>query len=137
MTASLDKASYVPGDVATLTIKATDSKGAVVADTTVTGTGYAVAGSNMTAVTAPSTADTFTWGTKTYKFVVGSTEGSYQMTVSAPAYAATGVADITVPYTIKASTATVSNADVLKSIVSLIASINKQIQALQKLILRR
>jgi len=137
MTASLDKATYVPGDVATLTIKATDSKGAVVADTTTTGTGYAVAGSNMTAVTAPSTADTFTWGTKTYKFVVGSTEGSYQMTVSAPAYAATGVADITVPYTIKASTATVSNADVLKSIVSLIASINKQIQALQKLILRR
>jgi hypothetical protein len=33
--------------------------------------------------------------------------------------------------------ASVSNADVLKSIVSLIASINKQIQALQKLILRR
>ena len=137
ITASLDKATYVPGDVATLTIKATDSKGAVVADTTTTGTGYAVAGSNMTAVTAPSTADTFTWGTKTYKFVVGSTEGSYQMSVSAPAYAATGVTDQTVPYSIKASTASVSNADVLKSIVALIASINKQIQALQKLILAR
>ena len=137
ITASLDKASYVPGDVATLTIKATDSKGAVVADTTTTGTGYAVAGSNMTAVTAPSTADTFTWGTKTYKFVVGSTEGSYQMSVSAPAYAAYGVTDQTVPYSIKASTASVSNADVLKSIVALIASINKQIQALQKLILAR
>ena len=137
ITASLDKATYVPGDVATLTIKATDSKGAVVADTTTTGTGYAVAGSNMTAVTAPSTADTFTWGTKTYKFVVGSTEGSYQMSVSAPAYAAYGVTDQTVPYSIKASTETVSNADVLKSIVALIASINKQIQALQKLILAR
>jgi hypothetical protein len=36
-----------------------------------------------------------------------------------------------------ASTGAVSNADVLKSIVSLIASINKQIQALQKLILKR
>jgi len=34
-------------------------------------------------------------------------------------------------------TAAVSNADVLKSIVALIASINKQIQALQKLILKR
>ena len=34
-------------------------------------------------------------------------------------------------------TASVSNADVLKSIVALIASINKQIQALQKLILKR
>jgi hypothetical protein len=30
-----------------------------------------------------------------------------------------------------------SNADILKSIVALIASINKQIQALQKLILKR
>jgi len=137
ITASLDKASYVPGDVATLTVKATDSKGAVVADTTTTGAGYSVAGSNMTAVTAPSTADTFTWGTKTYKFVVGSTEGSYQMSVSAPAYAAYGVTDQTVPYSIKASTATVSNADVLKSIVALTASINKQIQALQALILKK
>jgi hypothetical protein len=44
---------------------------------------------------------------------------------------------VTVPYKIAGTTATVTNADVLKSIVSLIASINKQIQALQKLILRR
>jgi hypothetical protein len=43
----------------------------------------------------------------------------------------------TVPYKIAGTTATVSNADVLKSIVALIASINKQIQALQKLILKR
>jgi hypothetical protein len=35
------------------------------------------------------------------------------------------------------SAASVTNADVLKSIVALIASINKQIQALQKLILAR
>jgi glutaredoxin 2 len=42
-----------------------------------------------------------------------------------------------VKYSVKASTSTVSNADVLKSIVALIASINKQIQALQKLILAR
>ncbi len=135
--ASLDKASYVPGDVATLTLTATDSQGKVVADTTTTGAGYSVAGSNMTAVTAPSTADTFTWGTKTYKFIVGSSEGSYAMAVSLPAYAAYGVTDQTVAYTIKASSATVSNADVLKAIVSLIASINKQIAALQKALLRR
>jgi hypothetical protein len=136
-TASLDKASYVPGDVATLTITAKDSKGNPVAGTVSLGTGAGIAGSNMTPVTAPTTADTFTWGTKTYKFVVGSTEGSYQMSVSMPAYAAYGATDQTAPYAIKASTATVSNADVLKSIVSLIASINKQIQALQKLILAR
>ena len=35
------------------------------------------------------------------------------------------------------SSGTVTNAEVLKSIVALIASINKQIQALQKLILKR
>jgi hypothetical protein len=135
--ASLDKASYVPGDVATLTLTATDSQGKAVADTTTTGTGYSVAGSNMTAVTAPSTADTFTWGTKTYKFIVGSTEGTYAMAVSAPAYAAYGVTDQTVAYTIKSNSTAVSNADVLKAIVSLIASINKQIAALQKALLKK
>jgi hypothetical protein len=135
--ASLDKASYVPGDVATLTVTATDSQGKAVADTTTTGAGYSVAGSNMTAVTAPTTADTFTWGTKTYKFIVGSTEGSYAMAVSAPAYAAYGVTDQTVAYKISTGSTAVSNADVLKAIVSLIASINKQIAALQKALLKK
>jgi hypothetical protein len=37
-----------------------------------------------------------------------------------------------VPYTIKASSASVTNAEVLSAIVKLIASINKQIRALQK-----
>jgi hypothetical protein len=40
-------------------------------------------------------------------------------------------------YTIKDPNTGTTNADVLKSIVALIASINKQIQALQKLILKR
>jgi hypothetical protein len=137
VTVALDKAVYLPGDIATLTVTATDVAGQPVADTATTGTNFTVSGSNMTAVTAPSSADTFTWGTKTYKFVVGSTEGSYSMAVSIPAYAAYGVTDQTAPYSIKSSTTSVSNADVLKSIVSLIASINKQIQALQKLILKR
>ena len=50
--------------------------------------------------------------------------------------AAIGAANIAASYEI-AGTGAVSNADVLKSIVSLIASINKQIRALQKLILKR
>jgi hypothetical protein len=78
--------------------------------------------------------NTFTNGVKKYTFIVGSTEGAYQLAVDLPVISSTAVA---IPYTIKASTTTVSNADVLKSIVSLIASINKQIQALQKLILKR
>ena len=146
-TASLDKASYVPGDIATLTISAKDSssaKRAVSDDTTLgggtTASGPQISGSNMTAVTAPSNGDTFTSGVKTYKFVVGSTTGSYNMVVDLPSINATSTvaaAAVTIPYKITSSTTEVSNAEVLKSIVALIASINKQIQALQKLILAR
>jgi hypothetical protein len=51
--------------------------------------------------------------------------------------AAAGIEKATQSVTFAGGSATVSNADVLKSIVALIASINKQIQALQKLILKR
>jgi hypothetical protein len=88
----------------------------------------------MDAVVAPSTGDYFSNGVKTYQFKVTATEGSFNLSVNLPD---SGAAAVVVPYTVKATSATVSNADVLKSIVSLIASINKQIQALQKLILRR
>ena len=148
-TASLDKASYVPGDVATLTISGKDSKGFVANDVFVIGSGstgevISLAGSQMTQVGAVST-DTFgsAAGTKTYKFIVGTTEGSYNMVVEVPLIstatnkAVYGAAAQTVAYKVASGTASVSNADVLKSIVALIASINKQIQALQKLILKR
>jgi trimeric autotransporter adhesin len=151
-TASLDKASYVPGDIATLTISAKDVNGLPVhtlgytANDGSTGatrnllggtTLHSIAGSQMDVVTAPAAGDMFgAGGVKTYQFKVGSTEGSYAMSVSLPDYASTAPA-VTVQYAVKASTATVTNAEVLKSIVALIASINKQIQALQKLILRR
>jgi len=142
-TASLDKASYVPGDIATLTISAKDAFGNVVHDAETIGTAGAgteasIAGSNMTAVVAPTNADTFTGGVKTYKYVVGSTEGSYNMIVDLDEHtsSATGQSAVTIAYKIAGSGA-VSNADVLKAIVSLIASINKQIAALQKALLRR
>ena len=91
----------------------------------------------MTFVTAPTTADKFSSaaGVKTYKLSVGTTEGAFVGTFKIAG--ATDTAAKTVQYAVKSSTATVSNADVLKSIVALIASINKQIQALQKLILAR
>jgi hypothetical protein len=149
-TASLDKASYVPGDIATLTITGKDSKGfvandAFVIESATAASQIALAGSQLTLVGALGTTGTFGSGngTKTYKFVVGSTEGSYNLVVEVPLIltagnkAAYGAAVQTVAYKVAAATATVSNADVLKSIVSLIASINKQIQALQKLILKR
>ena len=131
--AALDKAVYVPGDLATLTITAKDSAGNPASDISTVGAAAAIAGSNMTAVTALATTDTFTAGVKKYTFVVGSEEGSYQMSVSL-----TDIDNaVTVPYTIKSSSTAVSNADVLKAIVSLIASINKQIAALQKALLKK
>jgi hypothetical protein len=143
-TASLDKASYVAGDIATLTITAKDSSGRLTNDAAVMGTGTttsapAISGSNMTAVTAPASGDTFSGGSKSYRYVVGATAGSYNMVVDLPYWNATstvGQTAVTVSYKI-ASSGDVTNAEVLKSIVALIASINKQIQALQKLILKR
>jgi hypothetical protein len=143
--ASLDKATYVPGDIATLTITATDASGNPTNDYVYLGgavdggTGstnpVSISGSNMTAVTAPTSVDKFTSGKKTYKFIVGSTEGNYQMVVDLPKFNNTTYSQVAlnVPYSIKApATGAVTNAEVLAAIVKLIASINKQIRALQK-----
>ena len=108
-----DTFSYVAGDAGTVPV---------------------VTGSNLEAVVAPAAANYFVGGVKTYSFKVGATAGNYNLSVVLGAIT-TDTAK-TVAYTI-ASDGAVSNADVLKSIVALIASINKQIRALQKLILRR
>jgi hypothetical protein len=132
---SLDKATYAPGEIATLTVAAKDSKGLPVHTLeTVQGLAYAFGG--MTAVTAPTDGDKFSSaaGAKTYQFSVGTSEGSFVGTWKMTG--ATDTAAKTVQYKI-AGPASTSNADVLKAIVSLIASINKQIAALQKALLRR
>jgi hypothetical protein len=137
-TASLDKASYAPGDIATLTITAKDASGfapfkneTVNSDSTVA---PSIAGSQLTAVNTPIAADVFNAsGVKTYTFTVGSTAGKYNMAVN---LGYTGNSAVAVSYSV-GSSGEVSNAQVLQSIVALIASINKQIQALQKLILAR
>jgi len=143
-TASLDKASYASGAIATLTIKATDLDGNAVSDYSVIGSAGAATtlsitcGSQMTAVTTPADADTFTAGVKTYKYAVGTTAGSYNCVVDLPKWNGTAAPQTaqTVAYAI-AGDGSVSNAQVLQSIVALIASINKQIQALQALILKK
>jgi hypothetical protein len=146
-TASLDKASYLPGDIATLTITGKDSKGFLTNDNFVlasgsTGEVMSLSGSQLTLVGTTGT-ETFSGGSKSYKFVVGTTEGSYNLVVDLPKIltatnkALYGAATQTVAYKVSAGAASVSNADVLKSIVALIASINKQIQALQALILKK
>jgi len=143
-TASLDKASYSMGAIATLTIKATDLDGNAVSDYSVLGSAGAsttisiTCGTQMTAVTTPVDANTFTAGVATVKYAVGTTAGSYNCVVDLPKWNSTSAPQTaqTIAYTI-AGDGSVSNAEVLKSIVALIASINKQIAALQKLILAR
>ena len=134
---SFDKATYSPGEIATLTVTGKDADGLLMHSLETLGALTQSFG-GMTFVTTPTSADYFNSaaGAKTYQLSVGTTEGSFVGTMALTT-AATDSTAKTIQYTIKSSTATVSNADVLKSIVALIASINKQIQALQKLILKR
>ena len=75
-----------------------------------------------------------------HTFTVGNsgtfTPGTYIGLVSYSDYNTFGAVQ-QVSYSITEAVASVTNADVLKSIVALIASINKQIRALHKLILKR
>jgi hypothetical protein len=135
-TATMDKASYLPGEIATLTVSATDISGAKVNDASTLGTGVAISAGGLTLIGTAASSDTFTNGSKTYKFTVGNNTGSYNAVVDLPAYVSTDSAKV-VSYKVAPSSAEVSNAEVLKAIVALIAQINKQIAALQKLILAR
>jgi len=146
--ASLDKASYQPGEVATLTISATDDKGYAVYDKDATPAGNVLGSTakpvsislpQMTAVVTPTNSDEFVGGIKTYKFTVGTTEGSFAGVIDLPLYDGTTYSQTaqTVSYKVAASGSSVTNAEVLSAIVKLIASINKQITALQKLILKK
>ena len=132
---SWDKAVYAPGDLATMSISGKDVYGTTIADgTPLTGYEGAVA-SGLTAVgTACAATRTFSGGVVKCVYAAGNDDGSYSYsfdvttaTAQSPSVGAVKVAGV----------AGVTNADVLKSIVALIASINKQIQALQKLILKR
>ena len=141
-TASFDKASYVQGDIATLTVKFLDSKGNPANSTSDTG-GWVGVTPMLTAVSATGAAGGLTKdGVKTFTYTVGTasgmTAGTYTSIIDWTALTEAGTAVKATP-TYKLSTGgdSTTNADVLKSIVALIASINKQIQALQKLILKR
>jgi hypothetical protein len=140
-TASYDKASYVQGELAKLTVQFKDSKGNN-ANSLPAGTSTITA-PMFTLVTATGSASAHSKadGTVVYTFAVGLptgiTDGTYTSTVDFSALTAVAATVATPTYKVGTGVAAVSNADVLKSIVALIASINKQIQALQKLILKR
>jgi len=139
-TASFDKAVYNNGDIATLTVQFLDSKGNKAQSITAYGAS-SITVPMMTAVSSASaTSVTKADGTLALTYTVGlaaaaASPGTYAgvVTFTAPALGTTQA----LKYSIVDQAGTVSNAEVLKSIVALIASINKQIQALQKLILQR
>jgi hypothetical protein len=143
---SLDKASYKQGDLAKATVRFLDSNGNRANNTAGVGENTwnlpymtAIDSTIAAGVGASSQSVTDANGEIVYTFAVGSTTAAVAGTYTGLATfdgPALGVSS-TPTYTLTTGGDTTTNADVLKSIVALIASINKQIQALQKLILQR
>jgi len=141
-TATFDKTSYTQGELATLTVKFLDSKGNAANSVSGTGGWTSVTPMLTNVSTTGAAAGLGTTGTKTYTYTVGTTTGmtagTYTSIIDFTSLTGAGTAVKATPtYKLSAGGDTTSNADILKSIVALIASINKQIQALQKLILKR
>ena len=141
-TVSFDKASYTQGEIATMSVQFLDSKGNK-ANSLGTPGAVSMILPFMTLVTSTGSATMLpnADGVKAYTMTVGTsvglTPGTYTGVVDFSALTDVAAVKATPTYKITTGGDTTTNADVLKSIVALIASINKQIQALQKLILRR
>jgi hypothetical protein len=146
-TASYDKSSYNIGDIATLIVTFKDSKGALANDVdTLTATvAPTVSTAGVTLLSGPTATDATTNGVIKYTYTVGNatnSTGTFTNAISFPtpdavakaAGLTTGPATATL--TINSVAGTSLN-DVLKGIVSLIASINKQIAALAKLVTKK
>jgi len=141
-TASFDKASYRQGEIATLTVKFLDSKGNPANSMDAVGASTIILPMmTLVSATGAATALTDANGVITYTATVGTntgiTSGTYAGIIDFTALTAVAATKVIPSYTVTSGGDTTTNADVLKSIVALIASINKQIQALQKLILKR
>jgi hypothetical protein len=141
VSAGFDKAKYLSGDVATLTVSFKDTKGNVANNVTSLGAStISVPGMTLVSTTGAADAVAKAGGKVTYTYTVGQTAGKYAAVIDftgATTTLATYAAVQNPSYEITTGGDTTTNADVLKAIVALIASINKQIQALQKLILRQ
>jgi len=152
-TAAFDKSKYAPGDIATLKIKFLDSKGNLASSSSSL---YTIASSawnatfstpQMTLIGSTPTASTAgsygqagnvapdANGVITLKYTVLSTTGNYQAIVDFPTVDGLGGSAQTASYSIEDGSTSLN--DVLKGIVSLIASINKQIAALAKLVTKK
>ena len=141
-TASFNKASYVEGELATLTVKFLDSKGNAANSVSGTGTWTSVTPMLTNVSATGAAAGLGTTGSKTYSYTVGTasgmTAGTYTSIIDFTTLTGAGTAEKATPtYKLSSASTDTSFTEVLKSVVALIASINKQIQALQKLILKR
>jgi len=134
--ATWNKTSFAPGEIAILTVTLKDAYGNLMADGTAAAGWAGTIASNTefaSVGTACSASSYVLGGSFTCKYGVGNTAGSYSysydLTTATSQSATIGSLTIT--------GSGVTNADVLKAIVSLIASINKQIAALQKALLKK
>jgi len=148
-TAKFDKSVYKPGEIATLTITFKDAMGKLthtLKNNIATDGGtdkIVISGAPATsAVTDPTQTDRAgvsgvnADSTISYQYVVGTTEGSFQAIVSVPLVnTAMDGEKQTVSYSVSSGSTSLN--DVLKGIVDLIASINKQIAALAKLVTKK
>jgi len=143
-TASYDKSTYNLGDIATLVITFKDSLGNLANDSDAVATAKAAittAGLGATPVSGPAIGDLPTNGVIKYTYTVGdtnSTTGTFTNSIdfSTVDTNSGGVQGAVTAKLVVASSGTTLN-DVLKGIVSLIASINKQIAALAKLVTKK
>jgi len=141
-TVSTDKAAYTQGEIGIMTVKFLDSKGNAANSVTTTGASEMIL-PMLTLVTATGSATAITDanGEIKYTFTVGNasgmTAGTYSGIVDFTALTAVAATKATPTYKLSSATSDVAFSEILKSVVALIASINKQIQALQKLILKR
>jgi len=140
-TAKSDKSSYNTGDVATFTVNFTDKSGKPINDyayTSVTDSvGTIASGAIKSNVTVPAATDTAVAGVAKYKYIIDQTGGNFTVAVDFPTVdnATYSQSALTLPVTVVS--AGTSNTEVLAAIVKLIASINKQIAALQKALLKK
>jgi len=133
-TVAFDKSTYTPGALATLNVTLKDSYGNLAADDNAwaagnTSTSVVASGGDL--VTASGTSDTSSLGVVAYQVKTVVTEGTYQTTVKFPSVTGT-TGPLVASFTLSSGSTSLN--DVLKGIVDLIASINKQIAALAKLV---
>ena len=141
-TAALDKAAYSQGEIGTMTVQFLDSKGNKANSVIAVGAStFVLPMLTLVTATGSATALTDAEGVIKYTFTAGTssgmTAGTYTGIVDFTGLTAVAATKATPTYKLSSGTSDVAFSEVLKSIVALIASINKQIQALQKLILKR